>query len=421
MNTKSVLPPMRMVHQRYSIPPAVNVTVEVNRQWEHLKNRLDISAGSRIAVGVGSRGIADLVEVVQAVIAKLREAGCKPFIIPAMGSHGGATAEGQIKVLAHLGINEFSVGAPIDATMDVQSMGEVDGIPLFLDRLAYEADGIVLINRIKPHTDFSGPTESGIIKMTAIGLGNQIGADHYHQLAVVRDMYEIFSKAGMELIRRTNFLFGVGLVENQEHRTASLKMMPAHTLAGTEAELLKKSKAYFPRLPLKEIDLLLIDEIGKDISGAGMDPNVTGRTTATACKQPSEPKVSRIFVRDLTDASEGNAIGIGEADFTTRRLVDKIDFEATALNCLTSCCPESAKIPIAYPIDRQAIAAALMTIRPHTLADLKLVYIKNTLELGKILVSQGCLPDLAGKPQVHILQDNFQLGFDTIGNLVSPF
>jgi hypothetical protein len=410
-----------MVHQRYTIPPAVDVTVEVDRQWERLKNRLDISAGSRIAVGVGSRGIADLVEVVRAVIAKLKEAGCKPFIIPAMGSHGGATAEGQIKVLAHLGINEFSIGAPIDATMDVQSMDEVDGIPLFLDRLAYEADGIVLINRIKPHTDFSGPTESGIIKMMAIGLGNQIGADHYHQLAVIRDMYEIFSKAGLELIRRTNFLFGVGLVENQEHRTANLKMMPAHTLAETEAELLKKSKAYFPRLPLKEIDLLVVDEIGKEISGAGMDPNVTGRTTAAACKQPSEPKVSRIFVRDLTDASEGNAIGIGEADFTTRRLVDKIDFEAMALNCVTCCCPESGQIPISFSTDRQAIAAAMMTIRPHTLVNLKLVYIKNTLELGKILVSRGCLPDLEGKPEVHISPDDFRLGFDSTGNLVSPF
>ncbi len=412
---------MRMVHQRYTIPPAVDVTAEVNREWERIKNNLDVSPGSRIAVGVGSRGITDLVEVVRAVVAKLKEADCKPLIIPAMGSHGGATAEGQIKVLSHLGITKDSAGAPIDATMDVQSMGEVDGIPLFLDRLAYEADGIVLINRIKLHTDFSGPTESGIIKMMAIGLGNQIGADHYHQLAVVRDMYEIFSKAGLELIRQTNFLFGVGLVENQEHRTASLKMMPAHTLAETEADLLQKSKAYFPRLPLKEIDLLVIDEIGKDISGAGMDPNVTGRMTATVSKQPSEPKVSRIFVRDLTDASEGNAIGIGEADFTTRRLVDKIDFQATALNCVTSCCPESGKIPITYSTDRQAIAAARVTIRPNTLADLKLVHIKNTLELGKILVSRGCLPDLEGKPEVHILPDDLQLRFDATGNLVSPF
>ena len=412
---------MRMVHQRYTTPPAVDVTAEVNREWERIKNNLDVSPGSRIAVGVGSRGITDLVEVVRAVVAKLKGADCKPLIIPAMGSHGGATAEGQIKVLSHLGITKDSAGAPIDATMDVQSMGEVDGIPLFLDRLAYEADGIVLINRIKLHTDFSGPTESGIIKMMAIGLGNQIGADHYHQLAVVRDMYEIFSKAGLELIRQTNFLFGVGLVENQEHRTASLKMMPAHTLAETEADLLQKSKAYFPRLPLKEIDLLVIDEIGKDISGAGMDPNVTGRMTAAVSKQPSEPKVSRIFVRDLTDTSEGNAIGIGEADFTTRRLVDKIDFQATALNCVTSCCPESGKIPITYSTDRQAIAAALVTIRPNTLADLKLVHIKNTLELGKILVSRGCLPDLEGKPEVHILPDDLQLRFDATGNLVSPF
>lgn len=200
-----ILPPMHMVEQKLSVPPAVDVTAEIEREWNKIKNRINIAGEARIAVGVGSRGIANLVEAVRAVVAHLKAAGAEPFIIPAMGSHGGATDEGQIQALSHLGISEEAVGAPVVATMDVQPMGEVDGIPLFLDRLAFEADGIVLINRVKLHTDFSGPTESGIIKMMAIGLGNQVGADHYHRLAVVRDMFEIFNRAGMALIEQTNF------------------------------------------------------------------------------------------------------------------------------------------------------------------------------------------------------------------------
>jgi hypothetical protein len=202
-----ILPPMRLIRQKFSVPPEVDVQTEIENEWSQIKGRIDIAKGARVAVGVGSRGIANLVEAVGAVVAHLKTAGAEPFIIPAMGSHGGATAEGQIQVLSHLGITEEAVCAPIVATMDVQPMGEMVGIPLFLDRLAFKADGIVLINRVKLHTDFSGPTQSGIIKMMAIGLGNQVGADHYHRLAVVRDMYEIFNHAGMALIEQTNFLF----------------------------------------------------------------------------------------------------------------------------------------------------------------------------------------------------------------------
>jgi len=413
-----ILPPMHMVHQKFCVLPAVEVTAEIERKWNQIKDRINIVRDARVAVGVGSRGIANLVEVVCAVVALLKAAGAEPFIIPAMGSHGGATAEGQIQVLFHLGITEAAVGAPVLATMDVQPMGEVDGIPLFLDRLAFEADGIVLINRVKLHTDFSGPTESGIIKMMAIGLGNQIGADHYHRLAVVRDMYQIFNRAGRALIEQTEFLFGVGLVENQNHRTCIVKMATADMLPKAEEKLLTKSREYFPRLPLDEIDLLIIDEIGKDISGNGMDPNVTGRVSSPFVQKPSGPNVTRILVRDLTEASEGNAIGIGDADFTTRQLVEKIDSYKTAINCVTSCGPESGRIPLTYPTDREAIAAALMTIRPYTPEDLKIVHIKNTLELGKIVVSRGCLADLEGRPDVSIDRKNIQFEFDSSGSLI---
>jgi hypothetical protein len=410
---------MRLIRQKFSVSPEVAVQTEIENEWSQIKGRIDIAKGARVAVGVGSRGIANLVEAVCAVVAHLKTAGTEPFIIPAMGSHGGATAEGQIQVLSHLGITEEAICAPIVATMDVQSMGAVVGIPLFLDRLAFEADGIVLINRVKLHTDFSGPTESGIIKMMAIGLGNQVGADHYHRLAVVRDMYEIFNRAGMNLIAQTNFLFGVGLVENQNHQTCIVKMATTDMLPKAEEELLTKAREYFPRLPLDEIDLLIIDEIGKDISGNGMDPNVTGRVSSPFVQKPPGPNVTRILVRDLTEASEGNAIGIGDADFTTRRLVEKVDSFKTAMNCVTSCGPEGGRIPLTYTTDREAIAAALMTIRPYTPDDLKIVHIKNTLELGKVVVSQGCLADMEGRPDVSIDPDHIRFKFDSSGNLTS--
>ena len=415
------LPSMRMIRQLYTVAPKVDISAELNRQWDRIQDNLDLPQGSSVAIGVGSRGITDLVDVVRAVVTKTKQAGYAPFITPAMGSHGGATAEGQIKVLTNLGITEVDVGAPIRATMEVVSMAEVNDIPLFLDKLAHQADGIILINRIKPHTDFSGLTESGLIKMMAIGLGNQIGAEHYHRLSVIRNMYEIISSAGKALLNWANFLFGVGLVENQEHRTTILRMILPEELEEMEIELLNVAREIMPKLPLREIDLLIIDEMGKDVSGAGIDPIVTGRYNCGYREEQQGPNISRIFVRDLTDASEGNALGIGQADVTTQRLVQKIDAESTAINCLTSCCPEDGKIPLTFDTDQEAVAAALMTLRPHTLQDLSIVYIQNTLELNRLMVSQGCFPYLEGRPNLHIGSESPGLVFDSSGNLISPF
>ncbi len=413
------LPPMRKVRQLFEVPPKVDVSAEIDTQWEQIKDTIELSDRKDIAVGVGSRGIANLAEAVRAVVANLKAAGLDPFIIPAMGSHGGATPEGQIDVLAARGITEASVGAPVKATMDVVPMGEINGIPVFLDKMAHAAAGIVLINRIKPHTDFAGPTESGLIKMMAIGLGNQIGAEHYHRLSVVRNMYEIISTAGKALLEKSNFIFGAGLVENQEHETAIVKLVLPDELETVEMALLKKAAEYMPKLPLDEIDLLIIDEMGKDISGAGIDPVVTGRYLCAHMTPKPGPKISRIFVRDLTDASEGSALGIGQADVTTRRLVDKIDFEATAINCLTSCGPEDAKIPLAFQSDREALAAVLMTLRPYTLGDLRVVHIKNTLELTHLLISQACTPQLDDDAGVHMDSKRYELEFDKNGDLIS--
>lgn len=413
------LPPMRMVHQQYRIPAKVDVLTEINKQWEKLGDNLDLPIGSRIAIAVGSRGIASITEVIQAIVKRIREAGCKPFIIPAMGSHGGATAEGQIKILSALGISEKSVGAPINATMEVTCVGEHKGIPLFLDKLAHEAEGIVLVNRIKQHTDFDGPTQSGLIKMMAIGLGNQIGAEYYHRLSMVKNMYDIISTSGKALLKRSKVLFGVGLVENQNHQLAFLRMALCDELEDMEKALLKKAEKLILQLPLDAIDLLIIDEMGKDISGAGMDPRVTGRITCGYVAVPRGPDISRIFVRDLTPACQGCATGIGQADFTTRRLVDKIDFDSTLINCLTSCCPEDGRIPLAFESDREAIAAALVTIRPFSLEDLRILHIRNTLKLETMMASKGCLSELRDRAQIYIAPEDLSLDFDQSGNLIS--
>ncbi|HIJ40976.1 MAG TPA: DUF362 domain-containing protein, partial [Deltaproteobacteria bacterium] len=298
-------------------------------------------------------------------------------------------------------------------------MGEVDGIPLFLDRLAHEADGIVLINRIKPHTNFIGPTESGLIKIMAIGLGNQVGAEHYHRLSVVRSQYEIISTAGKELLKKCRVLFGVGMVENQDHETAKVAMALSHDIETVETELLKMARACLPTLPLKEIDFLIIDEMGKDISGEGIDPNVVGRDVlAYGVKRPW-PKITRIFVRDLTEGSEGSAIGISQADFTTQRLVDKIDFQATMVNCLTACGPESGMVPLTFPNDREAIAVALKTLRPCSVKELRLVHIKNTMELTTMMVSVGCLASLDKDQIGSVGEEDLELEFDSSGDLIS--
>lgn len=418
-NASLGLPKMRFVQQSADIPPAIDVIADIDQELAKIKDRLPVKAGARVAVGVGSRGIANLDLTVKEVVRRLKEVGLKPFITPAMGSHGGATAEGQADVLRVRGITEESVGAPVNATMDVVSMGEVDGIPLFLDRLAQEADGIVLINRIKPHTNFIGPTESGIIKMMAIGLGNQVGAEHYHRLSVVRSQYEIISKAGKALIQKTPFLFGVGLFENQRHETAAVKIALQSDVEAMETELMTRARECLPTLPLDEIDLLIIDEMGKEISGEGIDPNVVGRDVILYGAKRPLPKITRIFVRDLTDASEGSAVGIAQADFTTQRLVDKIDFHATAINCLTACAPEACKIPLAYPNDRDAIKASLMTLRPVDIKDMRIVHIKNTMSLMRMLVSTACLPDLKDKPGVVVESEELDWEFDSEGNLTA--
>lgn len=414
------LPPVRLVHQRFDVPPPIDVAAGVDREWRRSAGRLGPAEGSRIAVAVGSRGIDGLADAVRAVVTRLRAAGCEPFVVPAMGSHGGGTAEGQRAVLAGLGISPDTTGAPIRATMDVVPLGDADGVPLYLDRYAWEADGIVLINRIKPHTDFAGPMGSGLLKMACIGLGNKEGADQCHRAGVARDLGEIVRLVGGETLRRAHILFGLAIVENQEHRVCDVRLLPAGEIESGELALQATARSLLPGLPLDDIDLLIVDEMGKDISGAGLDPNVIGRSLGPWQVRRERPRIARIFVRELTPASEGNACGLGFVDAATPRLLGSVDLEVTAVNAITACFPEDVRLPLTLATEREAIAAALATIRPFTLDDLRLVHIRNTLMLERLVVSEGCLPLLAGRDDMVVAPDVLRLGFDDRGELRSP-
>ena len=419
---ESELPAMFAVRQNFDVLPAVDVLAALEGEWPRAKEALSaLAPGARIAVAIGSRGIADVAVLAGGIVQRLTAAGFAPFVVPAMGSHGGATAAGQAEVLAHLGVTEAAIGAPVRATMDVVSLGEVEGIPLFLDRFAWEADGIVLVNRVKPHTEFVGPIESGLLKQLVIGLGNQAGAEHYHRLGVVRGMAETVPAAARALLDRVNVVFGVALVENEDHRTAVVRVVPAEELEETESALLELARRHLPGLPLDDIDLLILDEIGKDISGVGLDPNVTGRNVISWSTRRERPRVLRIFVRGLTAASGGNASGVGNADAVTTRLVDQMDGPATAVNGLTSCSPDDVRIPLVFAGDRDAVFALLTTIRPTTPDDVRVVYARNTLDVARLWVSAGCLAQLPAPPAIVVDPARRRLPFDAAGNLASPF
>ena len=323
-------------------------------------------------------------------------------------------------MLAELGVTEERVGAPIRATMEVVRVGEAEGLPLFVNRLAQEAAGIVLINRIKPHTDFAGPAGSGLLKMLCVGLGNQVGADLYHKAALARDLGELITSCGRELLATLPVIFGVAVIENQDHRVCDVRLVPAREIELVELLLQGEARALLPGLPVDEIDLLVVDEMGKDISGAGLDPNVIGRTVGAWSVPRTTPRIARIFVRALTPASHGNACGLAYVDVTTARLVEAIDLEVTAVNAITSCMPEDVRIPLTVPTERDAVAVALATIRPREVADLRIVQIVNTSEVSRLLVSQGCLSSLEGRDDIEIAADSLKLRFDPAGNLMSP-
>lgn len=375
-----------------------------------------VKPGMEIAIAVGSRGLDRLVEITAVTVKFLQDAGAKPFIVPSMGSHGGATAEGQSEVLAHLGITEETVGCEIKSSMEVVQIGELpNGLPVYVDQYAAAADGMVVINRIKPHTAFRGEVESGMMKMISIGLGKQKGAEACHQLGF-KYMAENVPAMAKMIMEHKPFLFGVASVENAFDKVTLIETMTEEEIVEHEPALLVKAKALLPKLYFEQLDVLIIDEIGKNISGDGMDPNITGRYPTPYAH--GGPDVNKMAVLDVTHQSEGNANGVGTADFTTQRLVDKMDREKTYANGLTSTVVAPTKIATTLPNDKETIQASIKTCNILHFEKVRMVRIKNTLELGVIEVSESLLEEVQRNPKMEIVEDLYELPFDNEGNLL---
>ena len=413
-----MLPCFVRVTQRLEGPALHDIPEAVRESIRSLHLQDQVRPSQTVAITAGSRGVANIDRITRAVVDDLKALGLTPFIVPTMGSHGEATAQGQKRILEHYGITESAMGCPIKSSMSVVEIGKVKGTTVFCDKHAWEADHIVVVGRIKAHTDFDHEVESGLFKMMAIGLGKQHGAENYHRAGHQYSYAEVFPLVGKAVLDTGHVLFGLGIVENGYEQTAKVKAILPKDFYPEESALLKEAKLWMARLPFDQIDLLIVDELGKNISGAGMDPNVTGR--ASVQKPAGRPQIRTLFIRDIRPESEGNAIGVGFADMTTWRLVRKINYSAMYMNAITSGAAEAVKVPMAFETDREAIHAALGIngLTPPELA--QVVHIKNTLHLIEMDVSESMLDEVESHERLSRGSDPAPLTFDQAGNLL-PF
>jgi hypothetical protein len=408
---------MLTVRQKY--PPSKPVDIGPTVRSELAKLVPKLKPGMRIAVGTGSRGISNILPIVQSAVEFLKTAGTKPFLIPAMGSHGGATPEGQIEVLASYGITQAI--APIESSMETVTIGRTtDGLDVILSAKAKSADGILVINRIKPHTDFASDSlGSGLQKMLVVGLGKHAGAANYHRGAIHHGFERVLRAMAPVVLKSAPILGGLGIVEDQLHQTVRIGFAPADEMKKSEAELFAQAKALMPSLPFDQIDLLIIDRIGKNISGSGMDPNIIGReifgySSSFEEQRKLKPSIRRIFVRDLTPETHGNAIGIGMADFTTARLARAMDPKKTFINALTSLSVNAPKLPIYFDTDREAVVQALNSLAMPDIQQAKVMRIKDTLSLERLQISEAF-----GNPaHLDVLDAPADMHFDGAGTLL---
>jgi len=397
------VPRMIKVHQKFHAPELDDVVSAVHQTIKEENVLSRIMKGDRVAIAVGSRGVADIPILVREVVHAVKSIGGQPFIVPAMGSHGGATAEGQKDVLEQMGVTEAFIGAPILSNMDVVEVGRLpNDLPIYTDKYAYEADKIIVINRIKPHTAFRGPVESGLMKMITIGLGKQKGAEAAHAYSF-KHMAEHVPEMAKVILSKLPIIFGLGVLENAYDRPAKIVAIPAEMLEVVEPQLLLEAKALMPKIYFDPIDVLVVDEIGKEISGDGMDPNITGRYATPYAS--GGPEVSRIVVLGLTDITHGNANGIGLADITTKRVFDAIEWEKGYANALTSTVTGVVKVPMFLDTEELAIKAAIKTCNAPDLDKVRLVRIHNTLHLKEIWISESLLPETVGREDIEILYD----------------
>ena len=415
MNKTTDYPKFTQIRQKFTLHKVKDINKTIKSEIAKLKLHNRIMPGNTVAVTAGSRGITDIQTITRMVIEELIKLGGKPFIIPAMGSHGGATAEGQLNVLTGYGITEKRMGVPVKSSMEVTRIGESrEGIPVYVDNNALTADHVVVINRVKPHTRFIGKVESGLIKMLMVGLGKDTGAKIYHR-AIMKYSFDQITASVLPVIQaKLPVLFGLAIIENAFGDVAEIQAVPGEDFINAEPKLKKYSFEMMPKLPLRDVDLLIVDEMGKDISGTGMDTNVIGRRDE---KSIEDIRIARIFVRDLTPQSHGNACGIGLADFTTKKLVDKIKTRETYINCLTALRPEGAKIPMTFDCDRDALDAAISTCGADDRQQTRIVWVKNTLNLEKAIVSEACMHDIRGSESIDQISSVKELVFDSSGNL----
>ena len=415
-------PEMALVEHQFDPQHIEDVPAAVCKEMAFLNLGDKVKPGETVAVTAGSRGVASIDMVIKTIVEELKKLDAAPFVFPAMGSHGGGTAEGQIKVLANLGITEETMGCPIKSDMEPAFLGEAAlGFPINVDKNAMSADHIVVVNRVKSHTKFEGPIESGLMKMMAIGMGKLKGAEYYHKAAVQLTFQKIVETVGLEVMKRCPILFGLGTVENAYHQTCVVKALHPEDIYEGEKKLLVISKERMASIPFDEIDILIVDRIGKDIAGTGMDTNVTGRNRDLLGDFTTRPRVKRVYVRDLTDKTEGNATGIGLAEFTSTRLVNKMDHHKTWLNVITGISPEKGATPIYFDTDQEVLDACFKTIGNIPEPDARIVHIRDTLSVDKISVSKAYAEEISQNSNLKRLGDWNVLALDADRNIVDPF
>jgi len=414
-------PRLLLVRQNFPDRRIPDIPGEVKRQLGSSALGARLQRGSRLAIGVGSRGIRDLDTIVASVVRYWKDQGVEPFLFPAMGSHGGATATGQADVLAHYGITQATMGCPVVSQLEVVSLGKTaDGIEAFMDRTAFEADAVLLVNRVKWHTDFSGAIESGLFKMMAIGLGKLAGAQRYHAYGHRLGLEYVIRTVGRQTLSSGKILGGVALLEDAYHQIAGIDAVPAAEMERREEQNLALVKSWMAKIPM-DLDFLIIDEMGKNISGMGMDTKIINRTHRGEYNPFSDaPRIERIFARELSDNTYGNALGVGSADVVTDRLVRAIDTHATWINALTASNPSGAHTPIHFPTDRECLDHILPTTGRVDLSEVTTGWIRNTLELSRLGLSENLKPQIERNPLLTI-EGEGPVEFDGAGNLVSPF
>ena len=407
------------VRQKFDAPRILDVPAKVEAQLSRLSLRNRIKPGQTVAIAVGSRGIANIHLIIKAVVDHLRHLGADPFIVPAMGSHAGGTAEGQQKILASFGITEEFCGCPIRSSMNTVIVCQAaEGFSIYFDQHAYAADHVILCNRIKPHTMFTGDIESGLMKMMLPGLGKLRGAKIYHRAIKHYSFDQILRSVADEILAKCSIAAGLAIVENSYCQTAIIEAVPPEQFEDREKKLFIQAKELMPRLPFNMVDVLLIDEVGKNISGTGFDLSLVGRKYLTHKAAPDEyPKVKIIALRDLTAASHGNAEGMGLAEFCRTRLLEKVDMDVTRVNSLTSGHHAGSMTPLDYGTDAQMLQAVLSQIGLTEPPDAKLLWIRNTLALAEVECSAAYLDDARARDDLEILTDLRPLPFDSSGNL----